>query len=446
MKRKETVKKQMKKSLWMVAFVILFCVGNIAYAEPLVDTEEAITEEVVTTEETTEEKVVPVILKTPSQVKVKEQSGLKAKLTWKKVSKATEYVIYRSTKKTKGYKKIGTAKKTSFVDTKVSSGKAYYYRITAVKKHKPELTSEKSEAVAVYMKPLAPKVNYRYLKKKVKLSWKKINGAQKYYVYKKGGNGNYKKIGETTKLYYNDSEVKKGSKYYYKVRAVYVKDGKNIQSKTSTVCKALAMPLDPNKKMIALTFDDGPGRYTKDIVECLKKNNAKATFFVLGCNIDSYKSAVKSANRIGCEIANHSYSHSNMVRLSEKEIKEEISMTDKKIKKITGKNSKVIRTPGGSTNATVQNAVGKPIVLWSIDTRDWETRNKDKTIDAVIGKVRDGDIVLMHDIYEPTKDAACALIVELESQGYQLVTVSELAQYRDINMKKGSIYYSLRRK
>ncbi len=228
--------------------------------------------------------------------------------------------------------------------------------------------------------------------------------------------------------------------------AVYCKDGKTIKSKKSKQCEVLAAAIDPDKKMVALTFDDGPGRYTKQIVNCLKKNNAKATFFVIGSQIDSYKSSLKAASEIGCDIGNHTDTHPEMTKLSEEEIKNQISRTDKKVKKVTGKTPTLVRPPYGSVNGKVAQAVGKPMILWSIDTRDWQTRNKEKTVNAVMENVKDGDIILMHDIYKPTKEAACTLIVQLKRKGYQLVTVSELAKYRGYKLTKGKVYHSLQKR
>lgn len=202
----------------------------------------------------------------------------------------------------------------------------------------------------------------------------------------------------------------------------------------------------PKKKMVALTFDDGPGEYTKEIVDCLDKYNSRATLFVLGCNVDRYKDVLKAADKIGCEIGNHSYDHSNLTKLSKKEIKEQMKKTDKKVKKVIGKKTTLMRTPGGATNRNVLDAVGKPVILWSIDTLDWKTRDRDKTVKTVMDNVKDGDIILMHDIHEPSKEAALILIKKLNQKGYQLVTVSELAKYRDNKLKKGTIYHSLRRK
>lgn len=204
--------------------------------------------------------------------------------------------------------------------------------------------------------------------------------------------------------------------------------------------------INPKKKMVALTFDDGPGRYTKEIVNCLKKNNGRATFFVLGCNVNKYPKVVKAADKIGCEIANHSYNHSNLAKLSGREIKKQMKDTDKRIKKITGKKTAICRTPGGSISDTVKESIGKPVILWSIDTLDWKTRDRDKTVNCVMKNVKDGDIVLMHDIHEPSKEAALILIEKLKKKGYQLVTVSELAEYRGYDMEKGGVYRSFPKK
>ena len=389
---------------------------------------------------------VSVTLTAPSDVSGKRTKDEKANLTWSEVQGADGYEIYRSTNPDKTFKLLGTVEKPVYIDNSVKAGKAYYYRIKAIQKEQKALTSPFSEMTAVYMKPAAPKVSGSYTKKKIKLTWKKVAGAERYDIYKKNSQGVYKKVGESDKLYFTDKKVKKGRSYEYQVVALYERDGYTVKSKASATCKQMADSIDPGKKMVALTFDDGPGRYTKEIVDCLKKNDARATFFVLGCNVDSYKSAMQAADKIGCEIASHTYHHYNLANLSKDKIKWEVSETDKKIKNAIGKTPELVRTPGGSFNSTVKETVGKPIILWSIDTLDWKTRSRDKTVNAVMNHVKDGDIVLMHDIHQPSKEAALILIPRLKRQGYQLVTVSELAQYRGYTMKKGNIYYSFRKR
>lgn len=389
---------------------------------------------------------VKILLPAPANVKAIKLEESEIKLTWSKVEGATGYRIYRSLQKEKGYKKIASVKKNTFTDTSVKTGKAYYYKVQACMKGNNAANSDTEQYVGVYMKPDAPQLMGSYTKKKIKLTWNKVSGADSYYLYKKNSKDKYTLLGQTKMLSYTDKKVTKGKSYEYKIVAAYEKDGKKIKSSYSNVCKVFADSIDPAKKMVALTFDDGPGRYTKEIVACLKKYNSKATFFVLGCNVDSYKSELKAADAIGCEIGNHSYDHSNLTKLSAEEIRLQISKTDKKIKNVIGKNTALMRTPGGATGNTVQSAVGKPIILWSIDTLDWKTRDRDKTVKAVMDNVKDGDIVLMHDIHEPSKEAALILIKRLKDAGYQLVTVSELAQYRGYKLKNGTIYHSLRKK
>ena len=126
------------------------------------------------------------------------------------------------------------------------------------------------------------------------------------------------------------------------------------------------------------------------------------------------------------------------------QIREQIQKGNQAITDASGKGAATVRLPGGCKNATVIANVDAPIVLWSIDTLDWKTRNAQKSIEAVIGHVKDGDIVLMHELYNASGDAAVAIIPKLVEQGYQLVTVSELAQYRG-GMENGKIYYSFPR-
>ncbi|HCJ07346.1 MAG: polysaccharide deacetylase family protein [Lachnospiraceae bacterium] len=295
-------------------------------------------------------------------------------------------------------------------------------------------------------KPGTPVVTGEYNRKKVQLTWEVVDKAQIYYIFKKNAEGKFIKIAETDQTCYKDKAVEKGNDYYYKVRAVYQGTDRLIKGNRSKVCKVAVDNIDPNKKMVALTFDDGPGKYTKTIVDCLKENDAKATFFVVGRSVNANPGAVRYAYKAGCEIGSHSYNHSNLANLSAKDVKKEMSDTDKLIKKITGSKATLMRPPYGSIGDITKKNVGKPMILWSIDTLDWKTRDTKKTIDAVMKNVKDGDIVLMHDIHEPTKDAALQIIPKLKKQGYQLVTVSELAKYRGYNLEKGVSYRTMYKK
>ena len=199
--------------------------------------------------------------------------------------------------------------------------------------------------------------------------------------------------------------------------------------------------VDPKKPMVALTFDDGPHpQYTMKILDSLKKNNGRATFFVLGSRAEEYKSTISSIAKDGNQIGNHTYDHKQLTKLSSKDIQNEITKTTNILNSIVNIKPDTVRPTYGSINNNVKLYAGAPLILWSIDTRDWKTKNKNMIVNEVMSKVRDGDIILMHDIYSSTADAAATVIKNLSSKGYQLVTVDELFKARGINLVSGKIY------
>ncbi len=198
-----------------------------------------------------------------------------------------------------------------------------------------------------------------------------------------------------------------------------------------------------DQKMVALTYDDGPSSNTSTILDVLEEYNSVATFFVVGNRVSTYSSTVKRAYSMGCQIGNHTYDHTTLTTVSTSTIASQISKTNQAVKNVTGVAPTVMRPPGGSVNSTVKSNVGMPIILWSIDTLDWKTRNATSTINSVLNNVKDGDIVLMHDLYEATATASKTIIPRLISAGYQLVTIEELSLLRG-SMSNGTVYYSFR--
>lgn len=198
--------------------------------------------------------------------------------------------------------------------------------------------------------------------------------------------------------------------------------------------------VDPSRPMVALTFDDGPGSRTGDLLEALKQYNAHATFFMLGKNVASYPDTVRRMKEYGCETGNHSYEHANLSKMSGDDIRKDLAQADQNIKNVTGIKAPVMRPPYGAVSDALRENAEKPMILWNIDTLDWKTRNVQQTIDNVMNDVKDGDIILMHDIYTETIDAALELIPKLEQEGYQLVTVSELAQAKGQILENGKVY------
>lgn len=194
------------------------------------------------------------------------------------------------------------------------------------------------------------------------------------------------------------------------------------------------------RPMVALTFDDGPGKFTDRLLDCLEANNAKATFFMLGQNIEKFPDAVKREKALGMEIGNHTYDHQILTKVDISEVGPEVTKTNDIFKNLLGEQSTVMRPPGGATNEEVLTQINMPIVLWSIDTKDWKTRDVQNTIDVTLNNVKDGSIVLLHDIHETTVAAAEQIIPALIEQGYKLVTVSELAKAKGIDLNNNQTY------
>ena len=194
------------------------------------------------------------------------------------------------------------------------------------------------------------------------------------------------------------------------------------------------------KKTIALTFDDGPSSFTGRLLDCLEKNNAKATFFMVGKEIESFPDEVKRMKKLGCELGNHTYSHTDLTTLSSKEISNEIGTVDKLLYDLAGHGATIVRPPYGSINDNVRYTVGTPMMLWSVDTLDWETEDVQKIVDTVMSSAEDGAVILMHDIFKTSVDAAEIIIPKLIKEGYDLVTVHELAKQKGITMEPGIAY------
>ena len=202
--------------------------------------------------------------------------------------------------------------------------------------------------------------------------------------------------------------------------------------------------IDPNKPMVALTYDDGPAKnVTPRILKLLEENGGRATFFMVGTQVEKSMDLVRQMSVQGCEVANHTYNHKMMNKIDPVELKRQLELTNQVISDACGISPILMRPCGGARTAAGMEAVGAismPAIMWSIDTLDWKTRNAESTIQAVRENVKDGDIILMHDLYSTSADASEVIIPELIAQGYQLVTVSELASYRG-GMLPGAIYY-----
>lgn len=191
--------------------------------------------------------------------------------------------------------------------------------------------------------------------------------------------------------------------------------------------------IDSNKPIIALTFDDGPSKYTKQIVDLLKKYNCNATFFVLGNKVKIYKDTIKESISNGNEIGNHSYNHKWLSRLKAEDIKEQINKTQDILKREVNYTPILLRPTYGSVNKKIRNNTNLEIVLWNVDTLDWKIKSSKKIADRSLLQIKDRSIILMHDTHERTYEALKIMIPKLIAEGYQFVTISELNKINKIS-------------
>ena len=204
---------------------------------------------------------------------------------------------------------------------------------------------------------------------------------------------------------------------------------------------------DADKPMIALTFDDGPrSSTTSRILDVLESVGGRATFFILGERVASEKEMIIRGDQLGCEYGNHSWNHTNLSTATEQEVLEQLNNTDEALMSVIGKKSALVRAPYAATNEMVFNAAGRPFVGWVVDTMDWDTRNSEAIKNEILSNAVDGNIILLHDIYADTAAAVEQAIPELIEQGFQLVTVSELLEARNITPVSGKVYHSARKK
>lgn len=196
---------------------------------------------------------------------------------------------------------------------------------------------------------------------------------------------------------------------------------------------------DKVKPRIALTFDDGPGKYTDKLLDCVEQYNAHVTFFMLGSNVSEYKDTVKRMVDLGCEIGSHSWDHPDLQTISLEDVAKQFSDTDNALIEACGQAATVARAPYGSGNENIYNTVQKPFFMWSMDTMDWQVLNAETDYNTVMnGDLTDGSIILMHDIHEPSVEAAIKIIPALIEKGYKLVTVSELAEAKGVDLQYAS--------
>ena len=216
---------------------------------------------------------------------------------------------------------------------------------------------------------------------------------------------------------------------------------------------------DGHGKLVALTFDDGPGgAVTSHILDTLQEAGGRATFFCLGDRAQEYEGLLRRMAAQGCEVASHSYAHERLTRLKSSALRGDLDRAAAALEQYAGVAPKLMRPPFGSVSERMLGCVDLPVILWSIDSEDWryceilcknrsdEQRNRDflRVVNGILEYVQDGDIVLMHDLYAFTQDVADTVIAELRHQGWQMVTVSGLFEARGIVPEAGQVYHCAR--
>lgn len=205
-----------------------------------------------------------------------------------------------------------------------------------------------------------------------------------------------------------------------------------------------------NQKVIALTFDDGPNTTTtNEVLDKLEKYGIKASFFLVGNNItDESAKTVKRAYDLGCEINNHSRSHSNMTELSAEDIQAEYRYVDDKVFEITGEHTKFFRPPYIAVHQVMFDNIDVPFIA-GIGASDWDDRmTAEKRAKTILKQAKDGDIILLHDMEgnSATVEALDTIIPELQAQGYKFVTVSELFEAKGITPDMEKVYTNVMQK
>lgn len=217
---------------------------------------------------------------------------------------------------------------------------------------------------------------------------------------------------------------------------VQLKDEKVVESDNN---------LKNERKYIAFTFDDGPsGAKTKKLVDILEDNKMHATFFMVGNRMALQPETLKYVLEHGNEIGSHSYTHSNLKRLKKEELKQEEFNTNLVYKNITGEELTLLRPPYGNINENMKETMNYIFVNWNIDTEDWRYRDSEHIYHSIIDKVEDGDIILMHDLYDTTIEAVEKVLPELYVRGFQVVSVSELAKIKGQTLEPKKVYRSIK--
>lgn len=199
--------------------------------------------------------------------------------------------------------------------------------------------------------------------------------------------------------------------------------------------------LPAGEKYVALTFDDGPNAATTGrLLDGLKERGVRATFFLIGQKIGESPELVVRMAEEGHQIGNHTWSHRKLEGPCAGQVEEEVSRTEEALRDLLGEGEFWLRPPYGYVSEGAEKSFDVPLVRWSVDPRDWESRNAEQSAQAILRDVKPNSIILLHDIYPTSVEAALRVVDRLQEEGYWFVTVEELLRLNGIDAEPGSIY------
>lgn len=207
--------------------------------------------------------------------------------------------------------------------------------------------------------------------------------------------------------------------------------------------EAVSASAEPGKGCVALTFDDGPWPETTErLLDGLAQRGAKATFFVIGSQIEGQEDTLRRMVDEGHQVGLHTWDHVQLKGLTPEKIRAELSRTREALETITGPESLMLRPPYGFADSTLQACAGVPIIIWSVDTEDWRDKTVSRIVQTALDGAEDGAIILMHDIYDTSVTAALEIADRLMAEGYWLVTVEQLFALHGVTPETGQVYLS----
>lgn len=389
-------------------------------------------------------------------------------IRWDRVKRADGYYIYRfnpEAENGKGkYERLGKAEGGDNCRYKIKDipgASVYDIKVNAYRKYfKKEYESKSAQEVRVYSIPDALQVcAFSGGRGVLSVEWEIAENLAGYEIqYDKSSDFTEPALldiahGDTRNI--SVDGLNPGDTYYVKGRSYLTDKDERIYGEWGNISSTVINKKDlnigtinPNKPMVAFSFDDGPAftydgkNSTEKILDVLEKYNVHATFFMVGDRVnDETKSLLQRELALGCELGNHTYSHKHY---GENVTVADISKASERIKKYCGKSPTVFRCPGGKLTADIRNECkkeGMPLAYWSVDTEDWKSKDAKKIYKNVINQAYDGAIILMHDIYPETAEAVEKIVPKLIEKGYQIVTVSEMIEAKTGNPPKPGQQY-----